>query len=200
MDGRGRRQAVRGHGHAGRGQGVVFDVAHRQHLHRHRGTRVHRDQKGIGSARVDRETATTLRTRTLSRICDLRAGHPAAAGLERISTMSETGPCKSGVTRCGALRRTCRGAVAVEFALVFLIFFALFYAIVAYGFVLTLQQSLTLAAEEGASAALQDAPNEATRFARAEATAKSVLDWVPEAGITVTTAAANCVVNPATRC
>lgn len=114
--------------------------------------------------------------------------------------MSGTGPCKSGVTRCGALRRTCRGAVAVEFALVFLIFFALFYAIVAYGLVLTLQQSLTLAAEEGARAALQDAPNEATRLARAEATAKSVLDWVPEAGITVTTAAANCVVNPATRC
>jgi Flp pilus assembly protein TadG len=90
--------------------------------------------------------------------------------------------------------------VAVEFALVFLLFFSLFYAIVAYGLVITLKQSLTLAAEEGARAAVQDAPDEATRLARAQTMANGVLSWLPGGGITVSATAANCAANPATRC
>jgi Flp pilus assembly protein TadG len=47
-----------------------------------------------------------------------------------------------------------KGAAAIEFALVFPLFFILFYAIVAYSLVMTLDQSLTHAAAEGARAAV----------------------------------------------
>jgi Flp pilus assembly protein TadG len=90
--------------------------------------------------------------------------------------------------------------VAIEFALVFLIFFSLFYGIVAYGFMFALKQSVTLAAEEGARAAVRDAPNEAARLAQAQTMANDVLSWLPGGGITVSATAANCVANPATRC
>ncbi len=98
------------------------------------------------------------------------------------------------------LRHACRGAVAIEFALVFLLFFAVFYAIVAYGLAFTLKQSVTMAAEEGARAAVQDAPNEAVRLARAQNMAENVLSWLPGGGITVNTTAADCLANAATRC
>ncbi len=114
--------------------------------------------------------------------------------------MPKPPPCRLKRGHCRAQRRNCAGAVAVEFALVFLIFFSLFYAIVAYGFVLTLQQNLTLAAEEGARAAVQNAPNEATRLTQAEATANNALNWLPAGGITVNAAAADCVATPANRC
>jgi Flp pilus assembly protein TadG len=112
--------------------------------------------------------------------------------------MSGTSPRRL-ITCCGS-QRACRGAVAVEFALVFLMFFALFYAIVAYGLVFTLNQTLTLAAEEGARAAVQDAPNAATRITRAQGTAKGLLGWVPPAGVTASAAAAPCAANPASNC
>ncbi|MFL9988967.1 TadE/TadG family type IV pilus assembly protein [Paraburkholderia sediminicola] len=53
------------------------------------------------------------------------------------------------------------GASAVEFALVFPLFFMIFYAIVTFSMIFVVQQGLTLAAEEGARAALnyQLAPN-----------------------------------------
>lgn len=47
-----------------------------------------------------------------------------------------------------------KGAAAIEFALVFPLFFILFYGIVAYSLVMTLDQSLTHAAAEGARAAV----------------------------------------------
>lgn len=46
-----------------------------------------------------------------------------------------------------------RGATAVEFALVFPLFFLIFYAIVTFGLIFAVQQNLTLAATEGARAA-----------------------------------------------
>lgn len=104
------------------------------------------------------------------------------------------------LTHCGSRHRDCRGAVAVEFALVFVIFFSLFYAIVAYGFVLTLRQNLTLAAAEGARAAVQSAPDEATRLSRAQTTANGILSWLPAGGASITATAAPCAANPATRC
>lgn len=91
-----------------------------------------------------------------------------------------------------------RGAAAVEFALVFLIFFSIFYAIVCYGLVFAAQQSLTLAAEEGARAAVQDAPDEATRIGRAQNTAAGVANWLT--GVSAVAAAANCAANPVVRC
>ena len=47
-----------------------------------------------------------------------------------------------------------RGVAAVEFAFVFPLFFLIFYAIVTFGMVFIIQQSLTFAATEGARAAL----------------------------------------------
>ncbi|MCX4164438.1 MULTISPECIES: TadE/TadG family type IV pilus assembly protein [Paraburkholderia] len=51
-------------------------------------------------------------------------------------------------------RHAQRGATAIEFALVFPLFFAIFYAIVTFSLIFVAQQSLTLASEEGARAAL----------------------------------------------
>lgn len=47
-----------------------------------------------------------------------------------------------------------RGATAVEFALVFPLFFMILYAIITFSLILVAQQNLTMAAEEGARAAL----------------------------------------------
>ncbi len=57
------------------------------------------------------------------------------------------------------------GAAAIEFALVFPLFFVIFYAIITYGLIFVAQQSITLAAAEGARAALRFA---ATDVARSE--------------------------------
>lgn len=52
-----------------------------------------------------------------------------------------------------------RGAAAIEFALIFIPLFALFYALVSYGLVMALLQGMTLAAEEGARAAVAVDPS-----------------------------------------
>ncbi|RKF48408.1 TadE/TadG family type IV pilus assembly protein [Paraburkholderia fungorum] len=62
-------------------------------------------------------------------------------------------------SRKGARLVTCRkdlqrGATAVEFALVFPLFFSIFYVIVTFSMIFVAQQSLTLATAEGARAAL----------------------------------------------
>jgi Flp pilus assembly protein TadG len=54
----------------------------------------------------------------------------------------------------GRSRARQRGNTAIEFAIVFPLFFLVFYAIVSYSLIFVAQQSLTLAAEEGARAAL----------------------------------------------
>ncbi len=53
-----------------------------------------------------------------------------------------------------SLRGRQSGSTAIEYALLFLPFFALFYAIVSYGFVFMLMQTFSSAAEGGARAAL----------------------------------------------
>jgi Flp pilus assembly protein TadG len=66
-----------------------------------------------------------------------------------------TARMRSPLERAYARRmRSQRGATAVEFALVFPLFFTVLYAIVTFSLVLVAQQNLTLAAEEGARAAL----------------------------------------------
>lgn len=62
---------------------------------------------------------------------------------------------KSMRVRRLASRRSQRGASAVEFAIVFPLFFVIFYAIVTYSMIFVAQQSLSLAASEGARAALR---------------------------------------------
>lgn len=54
----------------------------------------------------------------------------------------------------GAGRGRQRGAVAIEFALAFVLFFGIFYAIVSYAFPLLLSQSMNMAVTEGARGAL----------------------------------------------
>jgi hypothetical protein len=53
-----------------------------------------------------------------------------------------------------------RGAAVVEFSLVFILFIALLYGIIAFGMMLALKQSVTNAAAEGARAAVGADPND----------------------------------------
>ena len=48
-----------------------------------------------------------------------------------------------------------RGVTAIEFAILFPVFFSILYGLIQYGMIFAAQQTLTLAAEEGARAALQ---------------------------------------------
>ena len=66
---------------------------------------------------------------------------------------------RHGVTSPHRGRRRQRGAAAIEFALIFVPLFALFYAIASYGLVMALIQGMTLAAEEGARAAIAIDPS-----------------------------------------
>ncbi|MFA5082011.1 MAG: TadE/TadG family type IV pilus assembly protein [Hydrogenophilaceae bacterium] len=71
-----------------------------------------------------------------------------------------------------------RGAAAVEFALVFVLFFMVMYGAIAYGVVFAIKHSMTQAASEGARAALQDVGDIAAREALAQTTAANALSWL----------------------
>lgn len=72
-----------------------------------------------------------------------------------------------------------RGAAAVEFALVFVMFFMVMYGAIAYGVVFAIKHSMTQAASEGARAALQDVTGGMpAREALALATAANALSWL----------------------
>jgi Flp pilus assembly protein TadG len=82
--------------------------------------------------------------------------------------------------------RAQRGAYAIEFALVFLIFFSLIYAIVSFGIFLTLRLSLQNAAEDGARAALRYQPTLAQREGEAERVARNQSKgWAPTPPVAV---------------
>lgn len=81
-----------------------------------------------------------------------------------------------------------RGAAAIEFAILFTIFFGVFYAILSYAFVNLLYQGLIQAAAEGARSVVQLNP---TSFASksaydtaattlAKASANQALSWMPQ--------------------
>lgn len=57
--------------------------------------------------------------------------------------------------RCNRNASRQRGIAAVEFALVFPVFFLLVYGMITYGLIFMAQQSMTLAVQEGARAALR---------------------------------------------
>lgn len=82
-----------------------------------------------------------------------------------------------------------RGATAVEFAIIFPLFFAICYAIICFGMIFVIQQSLTSAASEGARAGLSYAPTLAGRGANAKTTALNLLGWlnINSEQVTVTT-------------
>ncbi len=80
-----------------------------------------------------------------------------------------------------------RGAYAVEFALVFTIFFLVAYGILTYGLIFAAQQSLNLAAEDGARAALRwqagdGAPSLTARANHAIDVARLRADWLQRIG------------------
>ncbi|MEG0150550.1 MAG: TadE/TadG family type IV pilus assembly protein [Comamonas sp.] len=89
--------------------------------------------------------------------------------------------------------RACeQGVVAIEFSLIFPIFFLIFYAIVTYGLIFAAQQTVTLAAAEGARAAVryqagkdQDAKKVA-RIAAACDMSNQALAWLRNTGATQT--------------
>jgi Flp pilus assembly protein TadG len=75
-----------------------------------------------------------------------------------------------------------RGAYAVEFALVFPLFFLIIYATLTYGLIFTAQQSLNYAAQSGARAALEYQPTLADRAESALEVAKDQSGWVGALG------------------
>ncbi|CAJ0822134.1 MULTISPECIES: TadE/TadG family type IV pilus assembly protein [Ralstonia] len=83
-----------------------------------------------------------------------------------------------GTRRFAALRfgrRGSGGVAALEFAVVVPVLLVLMLSIVYYGVILAMQQMLTLAAEEGARAALRYQPSNTQRVAAAYAAVASVL-------------------------
>lgn len=71
-----------------------------------------------------------------------------------------------------------RGAVVIEFALVFVLFFLVMYGIVAYGMVFAVKHSLVQAANEGARAAVRDVGGLTERAELARAVASESIVWL----------------------
>ncbi|WP_336816866.1 TadE family protein [Burkholderia gladioli] len=98
-----------------------------------------------------------------------------------------------------------RGATSVEFALMLPLFFMVLYAVVTYGLIIAAQQNLTLAATEGARAALNyqmSTSAQAALGARAAAActaATNLTGWLP--GVTCSsTPAGTCSYDPSMYC
>ncbi|WP_395350194.1 TadE/TadG family type IV pilus assembly protein [Variovorax sp. UC122_21] len=81
----------------------------------------------------------------------------------------------------GSSIRLQRGVYAIEFAFVFLIFFAVLYGIVSYGMLLTFRMGLQNAAEDGARAALRYKPTSPERAVAAVQVATQRSLWMPAA-------------------
>lgn len=81
------------------------------------------------------------------------------------------------------LRRQQKGAAAIEFALVFVIFFAVFYGMISYSLPLLLMQSFHHAAAEGVRRSVALDPATAGYSAlvtqRAKDAAQAQLNWIP---------------------
>ncbi|MCY1539601.1 hypothetical protein D9M68_751960 [compost metagenome] len=75
--------------------------------------------------------------------------------------------------------RSQRGVYAIEFAMVFLIFFTLLYAVICYGMLLAFRLGLQNAAEDGARAALQYQSSVEERRTHARETAAAQASWMP---------------------
>ncbi len=79
--------------------------------------------------------------------------------------------------------RSQRGAALVEFAFVFPILFLLVYGVIVYSYVYVIQQAITFAAQEGASAAISVDPTTANPLTVQQevvrSTVSSTLSWLP---------------------
>lgn len=76
--------------------------------------------------------------------------------------------------------RSQRGVYAIEFAMVFLIFFTVLYAVICYGMLFAFRLGLQNAAEDGARAALQYQSTLDARAARATTVATVRSGWMPQ--------------------
>lgn len=83
-------------------------------------------------------------------------------------------------TRAFTPPRFQRGVYAIEFALVFLIFFTILYAIICYGMLFAFRLGLQNAAEDGARAALRYQSSIEGRKNRAASVATAQSDWMPQ--------------------
>ncbi|MCY1234558.1 TadE-like protein [compost metagenome] len=79
---------------------------------------------------------------------------------------------------CTEARRQ-RGVYAIEFAMVFLIFFTLLYGIICYGMFFTFRLNVQNAAEDGARAALRYQSTLQNRQVHAETIAEQRVSWLP---------------------
>lgn len=87
----------------------------------------------------------------------------------------ENGQLRAGAHDAIARRRASRGVASIEFAVVLPVLLLLMLGIVYYGVIFGMQQVLTLAAEEGARAALRYQTSNAQRVTAAYAAVTSVL-------------------------
>lgn len=72
-----------------------------------------------------------------------------------------------------------RGVYAIEFAVVFMVFFSLLYAVICYGMLFAFRLGLQNAAEDGARAALQYQSSLGARKTRAVDVATAQSNWMP---------------------
>jgi Flp pilus assembly protein TadG len=82
-------------------------------------------------------------------------------------------------SRTPSTARFQRGAYAVEFALVFLIFFGVLYGIICYGMLFAFRMGVQNAAEDGARAALRYQPTLQARRDYAQTIATQRISWLP---------------------
>lgn len=78
--------------------------------------------------------------------------------------------------KCADAHRDVRGAAAVEFALILPVLMILVFGIINYGDMLSVRQSVSQAASEGARAAAVDPGNEAAKIDSAKKAVESALD------------------------
>lgn len=79
----------------------------------------------------------------------------------------------------GAARRRQRGVYALEWAIIFPVFFMLLYAIISFGLAFLVRESMQFAAEDGARAALRYQADRSARLEVAKAVVIDKLDWLP---------------------
>ena len=102
--------------------------------------------------------------------------HPATNLIWAVPTRSKS----NARTIESTVFRTQSGAYAVEFALVFLTFFLVIYAILTYGMIFAAQQSLNAAAEQGARAMLSWEADSAQRKDAALDEAQRLTQWISD--------------------
>lgn len=72
-----------------------------------------------------------------------------------------------------------RGVYALEWAIIFPVFFALLYACISYGLAFLVRESMQAAAEDAARAALRYQTSRSARLEAARTTVQQRLDWLP---------------------